>query len=39
MKMITERHPEVARIILRAMSDGSEVDSIQAILSNGDCVL
>ena len=30
----SERHPEVARIIVRAMSDGREVDSIQAILSS-----
>ena len=38
MKMITERHPEVARIILRAISNGSEVDSIQAILSSAASV-
>ena len=27
MKMITERHPEVLGIILRAISGGSEVDA------------
>ena len=36
--MITERHPEVARIILRAISIGSEADSIEAILSSAASV-
>ena len=38
MKMINDRHPEIARIILDAIHDESDADGIQALLSSAASV-